>query len=80
MTEKSKEVERARGETQLQFEKRVQREMLAVGKKTDKMANAKYAGGVDLGNIKDAKGVGVAGHDQLLAESKKATKKKEDKK
>lgn len=63
------------GLDQFSFEKKMQKDMLNVVKRTDKLAKAKYAGGVDLDNIKDVKGAGVAGQDQLLAESKAAAKK-----
>jgi hypothetical protein len=43
-------------------------------KGTLKMAEKKCASGVDLDNIADAQGAGIAGADTLLKESKKATK------
>ena len=77
MTDKQKEAERARGEGQLAWEKRVQREALAVGKKTLKMADRKYAGGVDLANLQDAPAVDAAPEGGETKETKSsATTKK----
>lgn len=80
MTDKEKEQEKARSEGQLSFERRVQREMLAVGKKTSKMASAKYAGGVDLDNLQNAKGETLGDAEPLMEGGKKPIKKKGGKK
>jgi hypothetical protein len=81
MTDKQKETEKSKGQSQTAYEKRVQKEMLAVGKRTLKMADKKYAGGVDLDNLKDAPAVNPPEEGKETAETKKAaTTKKGGKK
>jgi hypothetical protein len=79
MTDKQKETEKSKGQSQTAYEKRVQKEMLAVGKKTLKMADKKYAGGVDLDNLKDAPAVDVPPEGKETKETKSAKTSKKGK-